>query len=139
MKLVVENLPARAEDAGDMGLIPRLGRSLGGGHGNPIQYSWLENPHGRRCLAGYSPWGHTESDTAKHSTGGASGKEPTGKPPGKKPANEGDMGSISGLRRFPRGGHGNPPQYSCLENPMDRGAWRATVHGVAKSRTRLSN
>ena len=35
------------------------------------------------------------------------------------------------------GGHGNPLQYSCLENPMDRGAWRATVHGVTKSRTRL--
>ena len=39
----------------------------------------------------------------------------------------------------PGGGHGNPLQYSCRENPMDRGAWRATVHGVAKSRTRLSD
>ena len=37
------------------------------------------------------------------------------------------------------GGHGNPLQYSCLEDPMDRGAWRATVHGVAKSQTRLNN
>ena len=46
-----------------------------------------------------------------------------------------DMGSISGLGRFLGGGHGNPLQYSCLENPMDRGAWRATVHGVTKSRT----
>ena len=49
----------------------------------------------------------------------------------------GDVGSIPGLGRFPRGGHGNPLQYSCLKNPMDRGAWRATVHGVAKSRTWL--
>ena len=39
-----------------------------------------------------------------------------------------DMGSIPGLGRSPGGGHGNPLQYSCLENPMDRGAWQATVH-----------
>ena len=56
------------------------------------------------------------------------------------PANAGvirDAGSISGLRRSPGGGHGNPLQYSCLENPMDRGASRATVHRVAHSQTRL--
>ena len=47
----------------------------------------------------------------------------------------GDMGSIPVSGRSPVGGHGNPLQYSCLENPMDRGAWRATVHGVAKSDT----
>ena len=47
----------------------------------------------------------------------------------------GDLGLIPGLGRSPGGGHGNPLQYSCLENSMDRGAWRATVHGVAKSRT----
>ena len=46
-----------------------------------------------------------------------------------------DMGSIPCLERSPGGGHGNPLQYSCLENPVDRGAWRATVHGVAKSWT----
>ena len=46
-----------------------------------------------------------------------------------------DAGSVPGLQRFPGGGHGNPLQYSCLENPMDRGAWWATVHRVAKSRT----
>ena len=49
-----------------------------------------------------------------------------------------DVGSHPGSGRFP-GGHGNPLQDSCLENAMDRGAWRATVHGVAKSRTRLSD
>ena len=48
-----------------------------------------------------------------------------------------DVGSIPGSGRFPGGGHGNPPQYSCLENSMDRGAWWATVHGAAQSRTRL--
>ena len=51
------------------------------------------------------------------------------------PASAGDirhMGSVPGLERSLRGGHGNPPQYSCLENPMDRGASWVTVHGVAK-------
>ena len=46
-----------------------------------------------------------------------------------------DPGSISGSGRPPAGGHGNPLQYSCLGNPMVRGAWRVIVHGVAKSRT----
>ena len=46
-----------------------------------------------------------------------------------------DMGSIPGSGRFPGGGHGNPLQYSCLENPMERGAWRAAVHKVSKSWT----
>jgi len=48
-----------------------------------------------------------------------------------------DMGSITGSGRFPGGGHGNLLQYSCLENPMDRGTWRPTVHRVAKSQTQL--
>ena len=51
----------------------------------------------------------------------------------------GDMGSIPGLRRSPGEGNGNSLQYPCLGNLMDRGAWRATVHGVAKSQARLSN
>ena len=56
------------------------------------------------------------------------------------PANAGDirdMGSIPGWERSPGEGHGNLLQYSCLENPMDRGAWWATVHRVAKSQTQL--
>ena len=48
-----------------------------------------------------------------------------------------DAGSIPGLGRSLGGGNGNPLQYSCLENPTDRGSWRATVHGVAKSQTQL--
>ena len=48
-----------------------------------------------------------------------------------------DMGSTPGWGRSLGEGHGNPLQYSCLENPMDRGAWQATIHGVAKSQTRL--
>ena len=50
-----------------------------------------------------------------------------------------DMGSVPGSGRPPGGGHGNPAQYSCLENPTDRGAWGATVHWVEKSQTRLSD
>ena len=56
------------------------------------------------------------------------------------PANAGDprdMGSVLGLGRAPGEGHGNPLQDSCPENPMDRGAWQATVHGVTQSRTQL--
>ena len=53
--------------------------------------------------------------------------------------NAGDLGSIPGWGRSPGEGNGNPLQYSCLENPMDRGAWWTAAHGVAKSQTRLSH
>ena len=49
-------------NVGDLGLIPGLGRSPGGGHGNPLLYSCMENPHGQRSLVGYSPWGHKDLD-----------------------------------------------------------------------------
>ena len=52
-----------AWNVGNLGSIPGLGRSPGGGHGNPLQYSSLENPYGQRSLVGYSPWVHKESDT----------------------------------------------------------------------------
>ena len=52
-------------NAEDPGSIPRSGRSPGEGNGNPLQYSCLENPHGQRSLAGYSPWGHKELETAE--------------------------------------------------------------------------
>ena len=55
------------------------------------------------------------------------------------PTNAGETGSILGSGRSPGEGNGNPLQYSCLENPVDRGAWWATVHGVAESQTQLSN
>ena len=55
------------------------------------------------------------------------------------PANAGDSGSMPESGRSPGEGNGNPFQYSYLENPMDRGAWQTTVHGVAKSGTRLSD
>ena len=59
--------------------------------------------------------------------GGSAGKESA--------RNAGDLGSIPGWGRFPCGGHSNPLQYSCLENPIDGGTWRATGHGVAESHT----
>ena len=59
------NPSANAGDVRDMGLIRGLGRSTGGGHGNSLQYSCLENPHGQRSLAGYSPRGLKELDMTK--------------------------------------------------------------------------
>ena len=56
------NLPASIGDARDFGLILGLGTYLGGGHGNPLQYSLPGKAHGQKSLAGYSPWGHKESD-----------------------------------------------------------------------------
>ena len=55
------------------------------------------------------------------------------------PANAGDAGSTTGSGRSLGGGNGNPLQYRCLENPMDRGAWQATVYGVAKSWIQLGD
>ena len=63
--------------------------------------------------------------------GGSDGKEST--------FNVGDLGSISGLGRSPGEGNGHPLQYSCLQNSTDRGAWWATVHGIEKSETQLSD
>ena len=57
-----KNPPANAGEIRDMGLTPGLGRAPAGGHGNPLQYSCLENTCGQRSLAGYSPWGLKESD-----------------------------------------------------------------------------
>ena len=66
--IIIYGLPWRLSgkeptcNVGDLGSIPGLGRSHGGGHGNPLQYSCLETPHGQRYLVGYSPWGHKELD-----------------------------------------------------------------------------
>ena len=105
--------------------------------------------HAQRRLAGYSPWGHKESDMTEWLThqrselwfyrfifvnflGGNSGKQPACQCRRHK-----RHGLILGSWRSPGGGHGNPLQYSCLENLMDKGAWWATVHGVTKSWTQL--
>ena len=63
----------------------------------------------------------------------------SGKESARNAGDAGDTGLIPGSRRSPGGGHGNSLPYSCLENPMDRGAWWATVHGVSKSWTQVSD
>ena len=65
MALLVKNPRANEGDIIDAGSIPGLERSPGGEYDNPLQYSCLENHHGQRSLAGYSPWGHKESDRAE--------------------------------------------------------------------------
>ena len=123
-----------AWSARGLGLILGLGRFPGKGY--PLQYSGLENS------VDYSAWGRKESDTTEwlslHFTivlqgfpSGSVGKEFTF-----SALDAGDVGSIPGSGRSPGEGHGNPLQHSCQENPMDRGAWLTTVHGVTKSWTR---
>ena len=85
---------------------------------------WVQDPKvtGKLCDLG---------QIIEHFPGGSDGKEST--------CNAREEGSVPGSARFPGGGYGHPLQYSCLKDSMDRGAWQATVHGVAKSKTRLSN
>ena len=132
---MVKNPPAKA---GDMSLIPGSGRPPGEGNDNPLQYSCLENLMGRGAWRlqsmGSQRAGHDlvtkQQQLAlaylpfKGFPGGSVGKEFA--------CNVGEIGSISGLGQSPREGNGNPFQYSCLQNPMDRGACWAIVHGVAK-------
>ena len=110
---MVKNLPAMRETWVQF---PGLGRSPGGGHSNPLQYSCLENPHGQRNLAGYSPWGRKELDmidwVIKHTAHisfpcGLTGKESA--------CNVGVLGSIPVLGRSPGEEKGYPLQYSGLE------------------------
>ena len=127
-------------NTGDAASIPGSERSPGEGNGNPFQYTCLGNPMDRGV------W-----QVAVHGVARVGHNLVTKPPPwvylgllwwliGKESAcNAGDAGSILGLGRSPGGGHGNSLQYFCLENPIDRGAWRARVHGVVKSQTRLSN
>ena len=79
------------------------------------------------------PWGRDRLPTPVFLgfTGGSDGKESA--------CNMGDLGLIPGLGRSSGGGHGNPVQYSCRENSMDRGVWRTTVQGITKSWTQLND
>ena len=100
---------------------------------------WLIPEEVSACVGKQPWWRALETDLKNRPAssqlgfpGGASSKEPS--------ANAGDRrygSSIPGLGRFPGGGHGNPLQYSCLENPMDRGAWWVTVDRVTQTRTWL--
>ena len=86
-------------------------------------------------LACCSPWGRKESNSTATEQ---MDREGLGSVVKNLPANAGDLVSIPGLGRSPGEENGTSLQYSCLENPMDKGAWRAAIHGVAKSRTRPS-
>ena len=120
---------------GDLGLIPGSGRSPGKGNSYPPQYSCLENFMDRGAWWAIAH-GVTKSQTWLNDctelnwTCGSDGRESL--------CNAGDLGLIPGSGRSPGWGHGNPLQYSCLENFMDRGAWQATAHGVTKSQMQLS-
>ena len=97
---------------------------------------------GQGGLACCSPWGHSRTRLSNGiaTTRGekrASQLLPVVKNPAASAEDVRDKGSIPGSERSPGGGHGNPLQYSCLEKSMDRGAWWATVHRIAKSQTRL--
>ena len=114
---------------------------IGEGNGNPLHCSWPGKSQGQGSLVGCRLWGHTESDRLKQFSssssssntitegfpGGASDKEPNC-----QYKRHERWKFDPWVRKIPRGGHGNPLQYSCLENPMYRGAWQATVHGIAK-------
>ena len=95
----------------------------GEGNGNPLQCSCLENPRdsGAWWAAVY---GVSQSRTRLKRLSSSS--------------SAGDLGSVPGSGRSPGERNGYPLQYSCLENSMDRGAWQATIHGITKSGTRLS-
>ena len=91
---------------------------------------WTEEPDGLQSIGlhGVRHNGATNTHTYRcmwSFPGGSVEKNPA--------CNAGDLGSVPGSGRSPGAGYGNPLQYSCLENSMDRGAWRGTVHGVAKS------
>ena len=135
-------------NAGDQGSIPGSGRFPEAGHGNLLQYSFLEESMDRG--ARWAPvHGLAKSRTrlSDFTSLPVSGKTRVAlwipqvalvvKNPSTNAGDVRDMGSNPELGRSPGGRHGHPLQYSCQENPMDRGAWWATVHGVAKSWTQL--
>ena len=103
--------------------------------------------HGQRIPVGYSPWGCKEFDTTGQLNWGKTGIMkhkfklyfPCSSNSEENACNSGDQSPISGSGRSSGEGNGNPFQYSCRENLIDREAWRATVHGVAKSWTRQSD
>ena len=134
-----------------MGSVPRLQRSPGGGNGSPLQYSCLKNPMDRGdwqatvCRAAKS-WTRLKRHSM-HKPGPSSASvvaqslknSPVMQETACSAGDTREASSLPGSGRSPGVVNGNPLQYSCLKNPMDRGAWWATVHRVAKSQAQLSN
>ena len=126
---MVKNLPTVWETQ-----VPSLGRD-GERKGNPLQFSCLGNPQMEETG---SPW----SCRVRHKRTTITIVDLISLVAWlvmNLPVNAADAGSFTGSGRSPGGGHGNTLQYTCLENPTDSGAWRATVRGVTKSQIRLSN
>ena len=114
-------------NAGDPGSIPELGRSPKEGHGNPLQYSCLENPHGQRSLAGYSPWGHKELDMNVQLTFLLSdAKRKKEVQSGRRHLNRLSRSRVSRVERKPREKASGPAKSECrregsdLENPSPK-------------------
>ena len=138
-----------------MGSIPGSGRSPGEGNGNPLQYSCLENPMDRgawwatvhgvtksqtqlsnftfipkiQCLPWLPAPTHHHNHHRSNIILGSWAHNSISK---ESACNAGHLSLIPGSGRSPGEGNGNPPHYSCLENPMDRGAWQATLHEVTR-------
>ena len=116
----------------------------GEGNGNPLQCSCLENPRdGEAWWAAVAGVAQSRTRLKRLSSSSSSSRETDGASLvaqiKESACNVGDPCSIPESGGSPGDRHGNPLQYSCLENPTDRGAWWATVHGVGKSQTRLSD
>ena len=108
---------------------------IGEGNGNPLQHSSLGNPRDQGAWWA-TVYGVAQSWTWLKRLSSSSSNSSNGK---ESACNAGDQGLIPGLGSSSGEGNGNPLQYSCLEKPLDREAWWATVHGVTESQTRLSN
>ena len=111
-----------AYNVGDLGSVSGLGRSLGGGQGNPLHYSCLENPHGQRNLAGHSPWSCQELDTTEQLS-----------------TAQHSPGSIPESGRFLGEGNGNHPSVPAWEISRTEERGGLQVMGLQKSQTWLSN
>ena len=141
--LVAQTRKESVCNAGNPGSIPGSGRSLGKGNGNPLQYSCLGNPKdGGAWWAAVDGVAQSQIRlkwlSSSSSSMGILGF-PGGSDNKESSCNARDLGLIPGSGRSLGKGNGNPLQYYCLEDSMDRGAWWATVHGVTKSQTQLSN
>ena len=101
------------------------------------EISCTEEPCGLQSMGSQRVRHNLVTELSKAGITDATGGFPGGSVIKNPPANAGDTGPIPGSGRFPGGGHDKPLQYSCLENPMDRGAWRAIIHRVINSRTQL--
>ena len=115
---------------------------IGEGNGNPLQCSCLENPRdGGAWPAAVYGVTHSQTQLKQLSSSSQVILMPVGSEGKASACNAGDLGSTLGSRRSPGEGNGNPLQYSCLENPMDRETWWATVHDCKESDTteRLHN